>query len=278
MKFRKFKKKLNLQALVEILTFFSVAIFIVYFIISKRHLQYIAPKTEPYLYFSAAVMALWGISRIRDLFSLQYKLKYNPCLIIIIPVMFVFLPHAPLSSSDFASGYLNTEVIVANQYLGNVNNNFLLSPNGNDEEPEDIDPTDERMLNPNLTGIDFATKTIMISDDEFYPWIQEVFRNYKTYEGFTMNIKGFVFKGNNEHPFAKTEFVPARMVMYCCASDMSPVGIKGVYQNTENLELDSWVEVTGKIVLRTEQNTIIPVLAIDSVKEATPPEIQYIYP
>ena len=267
-------KKFNRQAFAETICFAIFSGFVFYFILTKKYLQYIAPKTEPYLYFTAVIMVLWTVYRAKDIFSLQYKSRLQSCLLLIFPIVFVFLPHAPLSSVDFSSSYLKSDIVVSNNYLRDNQTNALKSrkPKYNKNHIRK-----GKMKNEDLQGIDFANKTIVVPSDQYYEWVIELFSNSEFYEGYTITMTGFVFKGNEAHPFAANEFVPARLVMYCCAADMTPIGLRSVYSDTATLELDMWVDVTGTIILREESGQMIPLILVEKITEAKDPDTSFIF-
>lgn len=97
-----------------------------------------------------------------------------------------------------------------------------------------------------LSGYYPDKKTIEINNDEFLDWINEIFTNMDTFDGWTVIITGQVYKGQNEG-LKDNEFIPARLVMTCCIADLVPCGIICRYDKVSELSQDSWVTVTGKI-------------------------------
>ena len=76
-------------------------------------------------------------------------------------------------------------------------------------------------------GLLMKGNTIVMTDESFIPWIEELYGNLSKYEGKKIEVVGFVFK---DKEFGQSNFVPARLTMNCCAADMQPVGILCEYQ------------------------------------------------
>ncbi len=127
----------------------------------------------------------------------------------------------------------------------------------------------------NLPGLDVENKRITIDNDAFYAWVMEIYLHKYEYEGFQVSMTGFVFK--NAKAMEADEFVPARLVMSCCAADLMPSGLLSKYEKADDLEVDSWVTVEGTIELykfRTFDDVRVQVATVTPAEEVK----GYIYP
>lgn len=74
------------------------------------------------------------------------------------------------------------------------------------------------------------------------------------------------------------EFVPARLLMWCCSADLSPCGIICESEKAPELEEDTWVNVTGVIHIGKYQGEDEPQIHVTSVSPADKPKEEYVYP
>lgn len=126
-----------------------------------------------------------------------------------------------------------------------------------------------------LHGYDAEAKTVTIPDSEFYNWCSELFLYPDRFEGFEVTITGFVLK--DIPSLNADEFVPARLMMSCCAADLSPCGIVCKYDGVAGLAADSWVTVTGVLQVGSFEGAPEPQLHVSSIEPAE--EItDYVYP
>jgi putative membrane protein len=122
---------------------------------------------------------------------------------------------------------------------------------------------------------DFSEEIVMTSKN-FYKVISEIYSDMNYYNGVSIKTVGFVFKGDGM--FEDNQFVPARLMMICCAADMQPVGLLCVYDKALELEEDSWVQVQGTISITEFEGEYVPCIIAEEVKKEDAPDKQYIYP
>jgi putative membrane protein len=126
-----------------------------------------------------------------------------------------------------------------------------------------------------LSGLDTSAKAVTISDEEFYPWLEEMFVNPDKYAGYTVKMTGFILK--DPELLLPDEFVPARLMMSCCVADLLPYGMICKYEKTEELQNGSWVTVEGIIHITAENGYREPQVRITSITPTAVVE-GYIYP
>ena len=125
-----------------------------------------------------------------------------------------------------------------------------------------------------LNGLNGEARTITISDDDYYTWMYELSNYYEKYIGWTVEIKGFVYR--SEDITRKCDFVLVRLAMWCCAADLTPMGFLINAEKGDQFQDNEWVTVKGTLGITGDGNSII--LQAESIEPAQKPEEEYIYP
>ncbi|MHB8061310.1 MAG: TIGR03943 family putative permease subunit [Ruminiclostridium sp.] len=294
-------KAFNPQIFLEFLCYSAFGGLMFYLVSSGKYLSYVTPRMEPYLYFTAIVMLIWACVVLRRLFRPQHKIRSAHCLVLVVPILFLLLPHSPLSTADISANYAGgsafsqqNKVNKANKQNSsndaglssstltesNVASTVPSQPDNNISDPTNGVPPDTQWTatddnEAGLPGLDTANKKITVENDEFYTWIAEVYTNMDKYEGYTIAITGYVFK--DPQYFARNEFVPARLSMTCCSADLSPIGMLCKYDKVSELKADSWVTVEGIIHKGQYERQDEPLITVTKITPAEKVE-GYIYP
>jgi len=130
-------------------------------------------------------------------------------------------------------------------------------------------------MESNRNELQLIDETIIMDNDNYVRWIQEIYDNIEKYIGKKIQVSGFVFK---EEQFEDNEFVSARMMMVCCAADMQPIGFLCRYDKAAELKVDTWIRVYGTITKGEFNGNVIPVIEADKVENTEKPEFDYVYP
>ena len=290
--------KINPQAALETVCFTMFAGLLFYLVGSGKYLNYVTPKMAPYLCFTAVVMLIWVGSRFRQIFRPQYKTRAAHCFVLVIPVLLLLLPLGTISSSSLSSGYSAT-------LNGTGGTSPAALPQTADSENSSASEgsssqSASSQANPSSSGSSAASSTgegdgtsgdsllkqyglslskdgsIEVSDEQFYPWLSEIYSNMDQYEGTVITVKGFVYEDLGT--MGKNQFVPARMLMYCCAADLVPCGILCEYDKLSELKIGAWVTVTGTIHIKDEQGERQPIVTVTGISPAKQPNEAYVYP
>ena len=261
-------KKLNAQASFEFLCLLLFSALILYLAISGKYLSYVTPKMLPYLYFTAAVMLGWALFKLPLLFRPHYKLRAAHGLVLLVPIIFLLLPHGSVSAATVSNSLISD--------VGLSESSLSLDSASQTEGSSASDGQYDDSIIKQFGLERAADGSINVSDELFYPWLSEIFTNKDSYEGVPITIKGFVFR--DTATMTENEFVPARLLMYCCAADLSPCGIVCEYDGASALEADTWVTVTGLIHVGEYQGEKQPVVTVTSVSPAEKPQDEYVYP
>jgi putative membrane protein len=279
-------KELNYQVLIEIscyTVFFGVILSLVY---TGKYLNYVTSKMMPYLIYIMAVMLIWIIFSIRNLYKPQYRKRVYHCFVLILPILLFVLPHGSVSVESLSSKLINGNDLTSaskndirknSGALRDQDSKNLSKKNNMDNESvgsgkyvtENV--FGEEIL---LHGYDEENKKIIVSHDEFSQWFNEIYMNIDKYIGFKISIKGFVYK---DLELDEDEFVPARLMMTCCVADLSPCGFVCKYNKSSELEADTWVTVEGTIIKKERNGIEDPQIDVNNISSADPTE-DYIYP
>ena len=125
-----------------------------------------------------------------------------------------------------------------------------------------------------LNGLDEDTKTITIADEDYYTWMYELSSFYEKYEGYTVVMKGFIYKDPEIEKIS--DFALVRLSMWCCAADLSPIGFLIDCSGTLDFKEDDWVVVKGTLEASTDGETLM--LKAQSIDRAEKPATEYVYP
>lgn len=73
-----------------------------------------------------------------------------------------------------------------------------------------------------------------------------------------------------------TGFQVVRLLMFCCAADAQPVGIK-VLGSTDDLKSNAWIEVTGKVYFGRGASQKQVEIELEKVRTISPPREIFLY-
>lgn len=256
-------KGLNLQALTECVCYLAFAAFLFYLVRSGQYLNYVTPRMKPYLYGMSVLMLLWMAEKGRFLLEPVYQVNLARCMIFLIPMLLIMMPSAQGNSSDMMGYYGNQ-----NYKTNNTSENQYLDKAEDEAALKQSTPWYE------LTGMDEASKTIQISDEDYYTWMYELSNSYEKYAGWTVSIKGFVYRDPELEN--SCDFAVVRLAMWCCAADLSPMGFLVYSDEASEFPDDTWVTVTGTLGITEDGNSIT--LQAQKIEAAEKPEEEYIYP
>ncbi len=281
--------RINLDALLRITVLSGFALFFWRIIQDGSILLYINPRIVPYVKFGCLVMGVTALFFIKDVFKPKRKINIAPYLVFLIPLLFAFLlPAKSLDSSAMAFG----DIELASGNINSVNSSSAVSENseevqgsadayGADAYGPDSYEIDAYASDPasgadgSITSEPASNAPIIVSNDDFVYWLQEINYNMEKYEGREIEITGFVFKSKE---FSNNEFVPARLMMSCCTADLQPVGLLCRYDGAAALVQDNWLKVTGVIREAEYNGQKTPAIIASKVEEAKKPDNEYVYP
>ncbi|ACL18117.1 TIGR03943 family putative permease subunit [Desulfitobacterium hafniense] len=283
-------KAFNPQIFLEFLCYCVFGGLIFYLVSSEKYLTYVTPRLKPYLYFTSIVMGVWALTALGRLFRPQHKLRSAHCFVLVIPIVLLLLPHAPVSASNLSGNYIGGSAFSNRSGQSALSMQNDLSITIEDASSPEDKVQAEIIQEPlaglpagayvsELPGLDMGNKRITVAHEDFSMWLTEMYTNIEKYQGYTVVMTGFVF---NDPEFLKEdEFVPARLMMSCCVGDLAPAGILCKYDQADQLQAESWVTVEGTLTLgQHEYDGVLSDEPQIRVTKITPAEAVegYIYP
>ncbi len=283
-------KAFNPQIFLEFLCYCVFGGLIFYLVSSEKYLTYVTPRLKPCLYFTSIVMGVWALTALGRLFRPQHKLRSAHCFVLVIPIVLLLLPHAPVSASNLSGNYIGGSAFSNRSGQSALSMQNDLSITIEDASSPEDKVQAEIIQEPlaglpagayvsELPGLDMGNKRITVAHEDFSMWLTEMYTNIEKYQGYTVVMTGFVF---NDPEFLKEdEFVPARLMMSCCVGDLAPAGILCKYDQADQLQAESWVTVEGTLTLgQHEYDGVLSDEPQIRVTKITPAEAVegYIYP
>lgn len=298
-------KGMNLQVLTECVCYLIFGGLLFYLTSSGGYLNYVTPRMKPYLYGMSFLMFLWAAVSGRYILTPQYRIRLARSFVFIIPILLLAFRPAP-SESSMVGAYQNSNIAAAagnggGQMAGGSGQQPppggqvpLPSSAGSETESSASDSGQETTAARDsgsqadttsqsggdgnawytLSGLDTAAKTITISDDDYYTWMYELSSAYEKYIGYTVVIKGFIYRDSDI--LKKGDFALVRLSMWCCSADLTPMGFIVKSDKKVDFKDDDWVTVKGKLGISADGNSIT--LEAQSIQAAEKPKQEYIYP
>ena len=274
-------KKCRVQLCIEAAACMLFSLLLLKMIFAEDYLLYVTPRMKPWLIFTALIMLFWTFSALKSLSETNYTLAPTSVFGLLIPFVLLLLPANQIDitklsftgSSAFSSrtaGQPNTAS--ANPFLTpqtevSEDGAALIDGSGIYNQTE--------KTYTKLKGYDAENRTITVGDDDFLAWVDAVYKNPADFENWNIQITGTVFY--DERFMKEDEFVPARLLMVCCAADLVPYGLICRYEKANELENGAWFSVKGRIALGEYHGNPEPQVVVESLVQAAAIN-KYIYP
>lgn len=281
------KRELNAQAFIELLISFSFGAAMLYLAVSNQFLAFVAPRMKPYFIFMAIISAIWCILAAAKLFKSQHRQRITSCFVLAVPLMLLFLSqgNTPVSVSAVNGNYTGEKMIgttTASSETTQPKTSAVYQPSVSSAPKKEVQAGKGCYKTKNMYdqpviihGFNSKDKKIVISDKEFYTWVNAIYNDMNKLNGYQVTMTGSIYK--NSETLKTNQFVPARLLMTCCTADLEPCGLLCEYSNTSSLKKDEWVTVTGIIIKGTYHGNSEPHIVVKNIKPATPLN-GYIYP
>ena len=273
-------KGMNLQVLAECCCYLFFGHLLFQMTWSGDYLNYVTPRMKPYLYGMVLLMLLWAAVEGRYLLTPQYKIRLTRSCVLMIPILLISLRPGLSGGSSMIRDYASSKIAstpgteeaapLQAEGAGTEAGGYLKE----DFQDSAVLASDEERPWYALNGLDENTKTIVIADEDYYTWMYELGSFPEKYEGYTVEMKGFIYRSpeiKKEHDFALV-----RLSMWCCAADLAPMGLLVDNGGKQEFQDDTWVVVKGSFGI-TEYGSD-PILKAQSIEPAEKPEVEYVYP
>lgn len=267
-------RKLNMDTVLKIVVMTGFACFFLLTMQNGTVQLYVHPRIIPYMKFGAAAFILISLVLLKELFKpRKRKIRLSRYSVFLIPLLlFLAVPPKTADTGSISLGGMNKSrsSIKSSQDLNSeagIQEN-LPSEEGAVNSPAGIPYRDVPQLK-------LENGIIVMNDQNYVQWLQELYENLEKYDGKRIEVIGFVLK---DKEFNENQFVPARLIMACCAADAQPIGLLCTYGKSSELKKDAWVKVSGTISRGEFKNEVMPVIIADVVEKAEKPKIDYLYP
>ncbi|MBU5438589.1 TIGR03943 family protein [Tissierella sp. MSJ-40] len=249
-----------------------------YVVIKNRTVQYyVHPRIIPYMKFGIFSFILMSLFFIEELFKTRRKnTRLVNYIFFFIPLFTSFIsPPKSINPASISLNNINKNNISSNSFVKDSN----IGSEENDDIISDL-PSDKSVFYNNIANdkkdqLVLQGNVIVIDDDNFIPWLDELYMNMIEYEGEEIEMIGFVLKDSE---FKQNEFVIARLMMVCCAADTQAVGFLCNYDKASELKGDSWIKVKGFLKTIELNKEKIPIIEIKDIENIDKPENEFIYP
>ncbi|MDU5082120.1 TIGR03943 family protein [uncultured Tissierella sp.] len=268
MKLRRFHR-INIDIFLRLVFLLGFTVFYLMTIKKNTVTNYVHPRIIPYIGFAIISFIFIILFMVKELFKVRRKnTKIGRYIIFLFPVLtaFIFPPKTMISES----AKLNKI----------TSKNIVESKTDSEKETEESISSEifdiySDILDDEGNTLSLEDGRIILDEDNFIKWIDEIYINVDKYEGKTIELTGFVFR-NNE--FKQSEFVMGRLMMVCCAADTQVIGFLCNYDKASELEEGSWNKISGILKSIEDNEEKIPLIEIESIEEANRPENEFIYP
>ncbi|HWP52076.1 MAG TPA: TIGR03943 family protein [Clostridia bacterium] len=268
-------RHLNATIALKIFLLLGFAVFFVVTIVTGTVRLYVHPRIIPFILFAAVAMVIIALLLSRKLFSPIRASLDVWLLFFAVPLLMAFtIPAKPFDASTDTTGTVqlisNSAAMSAAQADASTSSSVSESPSGTADISQTLPQVE--IQKPDLSLQDGV---LALTSENFYAGLCEVYDHLDNYKGVPISLVGFVLKDSS---FTENEFVPARLMMVCCAADMQPAGLLCLYDGTAQLKVDSWVKVDGIIGETSFEGETIPCILAQSVTPAAEPTDPYVYP
>lgn len=267
--------RLNTTIALKIVLLLGFAAFFCLTIFTGSVRLYVHPRIIPFMLFAVATMVIIAILLSRNLFSPEQTGSFWPLLFFVLPLLMALA--IPAKPFDSGSGTTGSVQLISNSAAVNTANPDSSAPTSASETPSITADSSQalpqvEMKRPNITLKDGV---LVLTSENFYVGLCDVYDNLNSYKGTPISLVGYVFKDSS---FGPNQFVPARLLMVCCAADMQPTGLLCFYDGAPQLESNSWVQVDGVIDETSFEGEIIPCIMAKNVTPTEAPAESYVYP
>ena len=252
------KKNVNMAYVAQGALCVLLGLCLLWLCLTRVYLQYVTPRTLPYLYFAAALMLVTGLYAFARVHTRAHVKHYLPLLMLLIPLLLI--------------GYSTHD---ANQWgapLFPMVDSETVDPQLQQQTYTMTIPAFENRV---LHGYNEQAQTIYVLEDETYWWLSEIYNNPQPFLGYTIHTMGQVL--TDPAFFPEGCFSPARKLMTCCVADLFTIGFKCQYDDVQSLKEGEWVTVTGKLAMVNLEESQELRLVVDTVTAANPPAEPYVY-
>lgn len=256
----KTKHKITFVQIVQSLCFLCFSTTLMWSALSGCYTILTTPRAFVYLIFAAILMICLSICSLFGIIPVFAKDSKRLLVSLIIPMLVILIP-LQMSKSALDQGF--TKSAGFDEYASG--RAIAIASNRKNNKKT-------------LSGLDVDNKKIIISDDDFGNWYDEIDHNLEKYQGYEIVVKGFI---SRENTLSKNQVRISRQFMSCCILDMSPFGFVADFSKNLRFKNHQWVIVKANISLGnigvSGYSHKGVVLKVESIKEISKAPSGYFY-
>ena len=257
---KKTKYKITFAQIVQSLCLICFSVTLMWSALSGCYTILTTPRAFVYLIFAAILLFVLGICSLFGIIPVFAKDSKRILVSLIIPMLVILIP-LQMSKSALDQGF--TKSAGFDEYASG--RAIAIASNRKNNKKT-------------LSGLDVANKKIIISDDDFGNWYDEIDHNLEKYKGYEIVVKGFI---SRENTLSKNQVRISRQFMSCCILDMSPFGFVADFSKNLRFKNHQWVIVKANISLGnigvSGYSHKGVVLKVESIKEISKAPSGYFY-
>ena len=115
---------------------------------------------------------------------------------------------------------------------------------------------------------------LTINANNYTSILKIVHENTDKYVGLKINFTGFIYRVSD---LSDKQFILARNMIISSDYQSVVVGFLCEYENANNFENNTWVEVTGEIT-KGDYHGDMPIIKITEIKKVDKPNEEFVYP
>lgn len=254
------KHKITFAQIVQSLCLICFSVTLMWSALSGCYTILTTPRAFVYLIFAAILLFVLGICSLFGIIPVFAKDSKRILVSLIIPMLVILIP-LQMSKSALDQGF--TKSAGFDEYASG--RAIAIASNRKNNKKT-------------LSGLDVANKKIIISDDDFGNWYDEIDHNLEKYQGYEIVVKGFI---SRENTLSKNQVRISRQFMSCCILDMSPFGFVADLSKSLRFKNHQWVIVKANISLGnigvSGYSHKGVVLKVESIKEISKAPSGYFY-
>ncbi|KGX84617.1 TIGR03943 family putative permease subunit [Pontibacillus marinus] len=295
-----------------ILTGFTLLVFKL--LVTQDLFNYIAPKMQPFFYFTLIVLFILSYVQFsrknqkeedthcncnhEHSYTKSFKKSFLVYGLFILPIFsgFLYSDHTLGSEMAKKKGFKYEIASDSNETPDNpenLNNQSETKPKMEEEkEIENTNNTSQENNSQNDQGTNLngiltpkklyperykkmlQTDRFHLSADNYIGTINILEEEPNTFKGKSIKFNGFIFR---EDSFNSNQIVVGRMGVSCCVADAGIFGLMVKGSDFSSFPTDSWVEVTGTIIVKKYKGWSLPMVKMKSIKKIKKPTQPYVY-
>lgn len=292
---------LNKQALFKLLILAGYGGFMIYLLYTGKISLYVHPKMNKYIYGCVAVLMVFLIVVLGDLFKGNRRSGnqgssygvFAAALLLAVLIQPGSLNSAlaqnrgvsfNLNPGSAKTVQVNPEQSDASQNTGEDSLDQTAPQQGSD----DIQITNETQYDIDENGVpqsqadpykksiaaDLTGPEIVVNDENYMQTMDGIYSNMSAVMDKKITISGFVFR---EEGMKSNNFIVARSMITCCVADAAVGGFMCDFGPAGELKNDEWIEVNGILQQTDYKGETVPVIMVKGYKKIEKPKNEYLF-